>query len=125
MNFQIRKATVQDIDEISKLRLELLETVGDVNDQNREEVKNANIKYFLQKIDSEDFIAWIAETENEVIGISGLVFFERPPHGENICGLEAYIMNMYNLGMEAICSVLACFFTFAFSLICFSFHSLF
>jgi len=95
MNVQIRKATIHDIEEITKLRLELLESVGDVHENNRKEVQQANVKYFEHKLKSEQFIAWVAVVENEVIGISGLVFFERPPHGENISGLEAYIMNMY------------------------------
>ncbi|KUP08953.1 acetyltransferase [Bacillus coahuilensis p1.1.43] len=90
-----RKATANDINAITELRMELLTVVGDVNEENRLEVFNATRNYFKEKVSNGSFSAWIAESNGIVIGISGLVFFERPPHGENISGLEAYIMNMY------------------------------
>lgn len=42
-------------------------------------------------------MAWLAECDGEIIGTSGLVFFQRPPSFNNITGCDAYIMNMYTL----------------------------
>lgn len=95
MDFVIRKATLNDLDAITKLRLELLKDLGDVNDANKSEVWSANQNYFKEKLSRGCFFAWVGEVKETIVAISGLVFFERPPHGENISGLEAYIMNMY------------------------------
>ncbi|MFB5089349.1 GNAT family N-acetyltransferase [Psychrobacillus sp. PGGUH221] len=95
MNWNKRKATYSDVNSITELRIELLTVVGDVNEENRRKVFSANENYFRKKLSNGGFSAWIAEVEGTVVALSGLVFFERPPQGENISGLEAYIMNMY------------------------------
>jgi len=95
LDFIIRKATLNDLDAIIKLRIELLSDLGDVNDGNKSKVWKANQNYFKEKLSNGDFSAWVGEVKETIIAISGMVFFERPPHGENLSGLEAYIMNMY------------------------------
>ncbi|WP_453989791.1 GNAT family N-acetyltransferase [Bacillus nitroreducens] len=95
MDWSIRKASLSDVEAITELRIELLTAVGDVNEKNRPQVFKANQHYFKDKLSNGGFSAWVAEASGAIIAISGLVFFERPPHGENISGLEAYIMNMY------------------------------
>ena len=44
---------------------------------------------------SNEFFAWIAESNNEIIATSGLSFLQKPPHFINLTGKFAYIMNMY------------------------------
>ncbi len=95
MDCTIRKAVLTDLDAIIELRMELLTAVGDVYENNWSDVFQANRDYFKEKLTSGRFSAWLGEVKGEVVAISGLVFFERPPHGENVSGLEAYIMNMY------------------------------
>ncbi|WP_282141932.1 GNAT family N-acetyltransferase [Cytobacillus oceanisediminis] len=95
MDWNIRKATLKDVEAITGLRIELLKAVGDVNEGNRAIVFEANRRYFQRKLSNGGFSAWVADIRGTIVAISGLVFFERPPHGENISGLEAYIMNMY------------------------------
>lgn len=97
MDWTIRKAILKDVYTMTKLRIELLSAVGDVNEENKSQVFRANEAYFKEKLANEDFTAWVAEVKGTIVGISGLVLFERPPHGKNIGGLEAYIMNMYTL----------------------------
>ncbi|MGN1401363.1 MAG: GNAT family N-acetyltransferase [Bacillus sp. (in: firmicutes)] len=69
--------------------------VGDVDEVNKADVHEANRLYFQTSLVTGDFIAWIAEVNKEIVVISGLVFFTRPPHAENMKGLAVYIMNMY------------------------------
>ncbi|GGP16921.1 GNAT family N-acetyltransferase [Oceanobacillus neutriphilus] len=95
MDWSIRKASLSDADAITELRIELLTAAGDVNEGNKAKVYHANQSYFKEKLSKGVFSAWLAEVEGAIIAISGLVFFERPPQGENINGVEAYIMNMY------------------------------
>ena len=39
----------------------------------------------------------MAEASGQVVAISGLVLFERPPDARNPAGMDAYLMNMYTL----------------------------
>ncbi|GAA0323744.1 GNAT family N-acetyltransferase [Oceanobacillus sp. FSL W7-1293] len=75
--------------------MELLTAAGDVNEENKSNVFNANQVYFREKLSNGKFTAWLAEDKGKIVAISGLVFFDRPPQGENISGIEAYVMNMY------------------------------
>jgi GNAT superfamily N-acetyltransferase len=56
-----------------------------------------NQKYFADALPTGDFVAWIAEIDGKIVASSGLVLFRRPPHLENLSGVEAYIMNMYTM----------------------------
>ncbi|WP_040982746.1 GNAT family N-acetyltransferase [Oceanobacillus jeddahense] len=95
MSWTIRKASLSDADAITELRMELLTVAGDVNEENKSNVFNANQIYFKEKLSNGMFTAWLAEDKGTIVAISGLVFFDRPPQGENISGIEAYVMNMY------------------------------
>ncbi|MFX0021326.1 MAG: GNAT family N-acetyltransferase [Candidatus Hermodarchaeota archaeon] len=52
-------------------------------------------EFFLDKMKLNEFIAWLAEHDNEIIATSGLSFLQKPPHFINMTGKFAYIMNMY------------------------------
>ncbi|HOV28304.1 MAG TPA: GNAT family N-acetyltransferase [Pseudobacteroides sp.] len=92
---KIRRGNIEDINSLVELRLNLLKEVGNIKDDtNIEELKKSSIDYFEKKIDN-GFLFWVAEDNLKVIGISGLVFMERPPENGNLTGLEGYIMNIY------------------------------
>ncbi|MBO0792954.1 MAG: GNAT family N-acetyltransferase [Ktedonobacteraceae bacterium] len=98
MLFTVRRATVDDVDQLVQLRLALFQATGDLkSDEPSSELIEATQVYFLNHLPSERFIAFIAESEGRIIGTSGLVFLEKPPTDENRAGLEAYIMNMYTI----------------------------
>ena len=97
MNWDIRKALLSDVDALTELRMELLTLAGDVNETNRPSVARANKEYFENKLTDGSFSAWVAESNGIIVSMSGLVFFERPPQGQNMSGLEGYIMNMYTM----------------------------
>lgn len=96
--FTTRRATLNDLDEFVQLRLELIRETGYLRgDEPSSELLEATRTYLFSNLPTERFIGWVAEAEGCIIGISGLVFFEKPPVEENLSGLEAYIMNMYTL----------------------------
>ncbi len=54
--------------------------------------------YLHENIPTERFLAWVAlAEEHHLIGISGLIFVQKPPVEGILTGLEAYVMNMYTL----------------------------
>ena len=100
MNFEfnIRKATVQDIEEIIRLRLELFKELGEVQSEQEEAcVTTATRKYLEEALSNNEFISFLALSNDKVISVSGMVLFKRPPYLDNLKGLEAYIMNMYTV----------------------------
>ena len=94
----IRRATLADVEALARLRLALLREMGNVRDESQEApLLDAMRDYFQRTLSTDEFLAWVAEVDGQVIAISGLVFFERPPDAGNPAGVEAYLMNMYTL----------------------------
>lgn len=96
--YRIRLATLDDVDEMISLRLVFLKEVGSLSGGvDCDELEEAIRRYLVRKMPAGEFIAWVAESEGEVVGTSGLTFFERPPNGANMAGIEAYLSNMYTV----------------------------
>jgi GNAT superfamily N-acetyltransferase len=96
--YRIRLATVGDVDELIRLRLDFLEEVGSPGaGADGGELGAAMRDYMLRKMPSGAFLAWVAESEGAIVATSGVTLFERPPNGANPSGLEAYLSNMYTL----------------------------
>jgi len=101
----IRKATLEDVDDLVKLRMELIREISEVdehymlehNDDYLAKLTETIREYFTAKMLENEFLAWIAEDEGKIIASSGLVFHEKPPIHGNLTGREAYIMNMYTV----------------------------
>ena len=94
----IRRANLADLEPLARLRLALLREMGSVSDENQEGPLLDAIRGYLQrKMATDEFLAWVAEADGQVVAISGLVLFERPPDAGNLAGLDAYLMNMYTL----------------------------
>ena len=96
--YRIRLATVEDVDELVRLRLDFLKEVGNVEDgADCGELCALMRGYLLRKLPPGEFLAWVAESDGALVATSGVTLFERPPNGANPAGLEAYLSNMYTL----------------------------
>ncbi|QSJ14225.1 GNAT family N-acetyltransferase [Nostoc sp. UHCC 0702] len=96
--FYLRRASFADLEALVKLRLELLREVDDIQDDtDTAAIAQATRKYLVDKMPQGEFLAWVAEVENQIVATSGLVFFTRPPYNGNSSGLEAYVMNVYTV----------------------------
>jgi GNAT superfamily N-acetyltransferase len=94
----IRRATLGDVEALVQLRIALLQSTGYIHSEvEKEAVSQANRAYFARTLPINEFLAWVAQADDQIVGSSGLVFFERPPLSETLSGQEAYIMNMYTL----------------------------
>ncbi len=94
----VRRATLDHVEALARLRLALLCEMGNVRDESQEAPLLDAIRDYLQrKMSTDEFLAWVAEVDGQVVAISGLVFFERPPDAGNPTGVDAYLMNMYTL----------------------------
>jgi predicted acetyltransferase len=92
----LRKAVHNDIDDLIDFRIKFLSEIQEIPSINDMEIFRKSLrKFFLDKMKSKEFIAWLAEMENKIIATSGLSFLQKPPHFINMTGKFAYIMNMY------------------------------
>lgn len=93
-----RKATIDDLDELVRLRIEFMtEVVKTVDHDKVQTVKSALIDYFNKALVNNDYISWLALDEDKIVGTSGLCFYTVPPSLKYISGNVAYIMNMYTV----------------------------
>lgn len=72
MSFKIREVSLDDIEAITELRIELQEVVGDVNEKNRIEVDNANRNYFKEKISTGEFSNYVVSKLKKDITCSAM-----------------------------------------------------
>lgn len=96
--FNVIKVSLEHIDTIINLRLEMLEELGELNSpQEKLLMENSTREYLTKALSNNEFISYMAEIDGKPVSISGMVFFQRPPYLENLEGIEAYILNMYTL----------------------------
>jgi GNAT superfamily N-acetyltransferase len=94
----IRRAISDDIDQLVRLRLLLFEEAGDPLQQKQAEALKETTRVYLTRfLPQETFLAWVAESDRQIVATSGLVLFERPPAPGSLSGQEAYVLNMYTL----------------------------
>jgi GNAT superfamily N-acetyltransferase len=93
-----RRAGIQDLEVYLSLRMAMLAELGMLPPESqRTQLLQANRSYFQENLSKETYLAWLAESRGETVAIGGLLLFYRPPNGENMTGLEGYVMNMYTL----------------------------
>lgn len=88
-----RKATIDDIVQISELRKKQLQDEGQKPSVNMDEELH---QFFKDKISSGDLIEWIAEdADGAIIATSAIIFMDFPPSFTNPSGKRGYVANMY------------------------------
>jgi GNAT superfamily N-acetyltransferase len=90
----LRRATPDDIELLVDLRIVMEKAVGMV-EGNEEELARASRAYFREKVPSGEYVSFLAEAEDQVAGVGGIVLLRKPPHPRNLSGVEGYILNMY------------------------------
>jgi GNAT superfamily N-acetyltransferase len=86
----IRVATLDDIEALISLRIQLLEA----DDAGFDGALRAWLRTHL--VDG-SFLAWIAEDNGTIVAASGLTVLDRPPYPGNVTGLDGYVTNMFTL----------------------------
>jgi GNAT superfamily N-acetyltransferase len=87
---KVRKATLDDIEALLRLRIQLLEASEAGFD-------GALRAWPRTHLADGSFLAWIAEDAGTVVAASGLTVLDRPPYPGNATGLDGYVTNMYTL----------------------------
>ena len=96
MNLIYKKATIEDIDILTKTRVEVLRVANKLSaDTNMEEVRRQSYDYYKNALCNGMHIAYLVLVENQIVGTGGVSFFQVMPTYHNPSGKKAYIMNMY------------------------------
>ncbi|NLE00087.1 MAG: GNAT family N-acetyltransferase [Fibrobacter sp.] len=94
-SFLFRKATIEDIDALTDLRIDFLTEANGRAFEQEKMLRENILKYFNQKITIDHFIAWLCLDKQSIVATSGISFYEVPPTYNNPTGKVGYIMNMY------------------------------
>ena len=93
-----KKAKESDIEILVEWRMKFLKNF--FNKTNEEENKNLEIeirKYLEKSLPENNYIAWLAEIKNEIVGIGAMAIYYAPPKYSVPNGKIGYILNIYTL----------------------------
>jgi GNAT superfamily N-acetyltransferase len=94
----IRQATSDDLEALTDLRVAFFEDLGEITDEKQAQAFwEATYRYLSEALPRGKFLAWVAEEEGQIVGTSGLIFFEQAPTPTNLVGNEGYVLNMYTV----------------------------
>ena len=95
-NYEYKKATIADIDELVRTRIIVLRTANKLsNDVDMSLVEKESYEYYKSALETGEHIAYLVYDNETFIGAGGVSFYQVMPTYHNPTGKKAYIMNMY------------------------------
>ena len=96
MNLIYKRAELEDIDILTKTRIEVLRAANQLSDDtDMSEVERESYNYYQKALCDGSHIAYLVFDEERFVGAGGVSFFQVMPTYHNPSGNKAYIMNMY------------------------------
>ncbi len=94
--YEYRKATSEDIEELVKTRLIVLRAANQLaEDADMPIVEQESYVYYRRALETGEHIAYLVYDNGKFIGAGGVSFYQVMPTYHNPSGKKAYIMNMY------------------------------
>ena len=97
---EIKRATINDIETLMSLRMEVLRDVFWI-DENADltELTANNREYYLRELPKGGHIACFALVDRQIAGCGGVCIYREMPSPDNKSGLCAYLMSIYTRPM--------------------------
>ena len=96
MNLNYRKATLKDIDLLTKSRIEVLRAANGLSDDaDMTEVKHQSYEYYRKALHDNTHTAYLVFNSDRFAGAGGISYYQVMPTFRNPSGNKAYIMNIY------------------------------
>lgn len=93
-----RRATLNDVEELIKLRMEFLLNLYDPpKTEELEKIKKQFKRFMEESIPTERFISWVADQDGKIIATSALTIWESLATFKIKSGLRGRILNMYTI----------------------------
>ena len=95
-NYEYKKATIADIDELVRTRIIVLRAANKLsNDVEMLLAEKESYEYYKSALETGEHIAYLVHDNETFIGAGGVSFYQVMPTYHNPTGKKAYIMNMY------------------------------
>ncbi len=96
MNLLYKRATIEDIDMLTKTRIRVLRAANSLSDDiDMNEVEKQSYDYYERALCDDTHIAYLVFNEKRFVASGGVSFFQVMPTYHNVSGKKAYIMNIY------------------------------
>lgn len=96
MEFEFRKATIDDLDILTKTRIEVLRAANGLDDSiDMTRVERESRAYYENALSNGSHTAYLVFDGDVFIGAGGISYYTVMPTFHNPTGRKAYIMNMY------------------------------
>ena len=94
--FDYKRATIEDIDELTRTRITVLRAANKLSDEvDMSVVERESYAYYKRTLETGEHIAYLVYDNGIFIGAGGVSFYQVMPTCHNSTGKKAYIMNMY------------------------------
>jgi GNAT superfamily N-acetyltransferase len=94
---EIRRAGVEDIETVVDLRVAFMREACPGAEVDEAEFREITRSYVADKLPKGEFLVWFAEEAGQMVGMSGLIFYHRPPTINYPSEHQVYLLNMYTL----------------------------
>ena len=95
-NYEYKKATIVDIDELIRTRIIVLRAANNLSDDvDMSVVEKESYEYYKRALETGEHTAYLVYDKENFIGAGGVSFYQVMPTYHNPTGRKAYIMNMY------------------------------
>ncbi len=95
-NYEYKKATIEDINELVRTRIIVLRAVNKLSDDvDMSVVEKESYEYYKRALETGEHITYLVYDNGTFIGAGGVSFYQVMPTYHNPTGKKAYIMNMY------------------------------
>ena len=96
MNFTYKIATIEDLDVLTKTRVEVLRAANKLDDTvDMSQVEKESREYYQKALADGSHVAVLVYDGEACVGAGGVSFYTVMPTYHNTSGKKAYIMNMY------------------------------
>lgn len=93
---EYRKATLNDIEQLLKIRIDFLKDAGNIRNEEDEKVMlSANEQFLYSSLSDGSFIQLLAFDGEKIAASSSVSFYTLPPNTMRPTGKTAYIGNMF------------------------------
>lgn len=96
MTLKYKKATIADLEILTKTRIEVLRAANELSDDiDMSDVKKQTFEYYKKALEDKTHSAYLVFDGEKIVGTGAVSYFQVMPTFHNPTGKKAYIMNMY------------------------------
>ncbi len=98
MELQYKKAALDDIEILTKTRIEVLRAANKLSDEeDMSEVERQSYEYYKEALADGSHTAYLVFDGDKFVGAGGISYYRVMPTFHNPSGRKAYVMNMYTV----------------------------